>query len=461
MKKRILAALLALIMVFGLVACGNDTNTDPSASDNGQAAVQEEEDGIIKLTLWSSYTAISNNKLQHLVAKFNAQSDKYEVTMEVGQSGSETRAKLAASTPEYYPDLFMGTNNCIAEYAGSRYTAPIQPFLDADEDKWTSDILGTVKKFMSDADGNLIGLPVGTSVKGYMVNTTVLDKMGYTLEDLTSFEAVAKIAQEAKAQGLIKYGYIPSGANNISNMLLLQGVDLVDAGNGYEGKVTNCLYDEGETYDALYKYCEILAGMYATGAAMKNNSGADGGTSTFINGQALFWATTSSFVYEFQDVDMSIEWGFVPFRGIDDNAVYSEHVLAEGTSIYLGNTGNEKKMQGAYEFIKFLGQEENQIFWCTFRGYTPYLKSVLESDEWISWRDANHPTEKWLEGPLMSESMDLRYPNLTVMSRIQSADSELQSYLAADPNPENIDGYIQKVTKSIQDAIDMENARNG
>ena len=89
MKKRILAALLALIMVFGLVACGNDTNTDPSASDNGQAAVQEEEDGIIKLTLWSSYTAISNNKLQNLVAKFNAQSDKYEVTMEVGQSGSE------------------------------------------------------------------------------------------------------------------------------------------------------------------------------------------------------------------------------------------------------------------------------------------------------------------------------------------------------------------------------------
>ena len=28
-------------------------------------------------------------------------------------------------------------------------------------------------------------------------------------------------------------------------------------------------------------------------------------------------------------------------------------------------------------------------------------------------------------------------------------------------NPENIDGYIQKVAKAIQDAIDMENARIG
>ena len=280
--KKILAFLLALVMVCSmLAACGGN--------GNNAEVVEEEEGGLIKLTLWSTYTAISNNKLQALVAKFNAQSDKYEVQMEVGQNGSETRSKLAASTPEYYPSMFMGTNNCIAEYADSRYTAPIQQFIDADEDKWTEDILPTVRKFHSDAEGNLIGLPVGTSVKGYMVNTTVLDQMGYTLDDLTSFEAVAKIAQEAKAQDLIKYGYIPSGPNNISNMLLLQGVDLVDAGNGYDGQVTNCLYEEGETYDALYKYCEILAGMYETGAAMLNNSGADGGTSTFVNGQALFW----------------------------------------------------------------------------------------------------------------------------------------------------------------------------
>ena len=126
--KKILAFLLALVMICSmLAACGG-------SGSNEEAVAEEEEGGLIKLTLWSTYTAISNNKLQLLVAKFNAQSDKYEVQMEVGQNGSETRSKLAASTPEYYPSLFMGTNNCIAEYANSRYTAPIQPFIDADED---------------------------------------------------------------------------------------------------------------------------------------------------------------------------------------------------------------------------------------------------------------------------------------------------------------------------------------
>ncbi len=453
MKKRILAALLALMMLCtALSACGG--------SGSGNTSMDDEDDGgKIKLTLWSSYTAASNNKLSALVAKFNAQSEKYEVKMEVGQSGSEARSKLAASTPEYYPDIFMGTNNAICEYADSRYTAPIQPFIDADADKWTEDMLSTVKKCYSDAEGNLVGVPVGVSVKGYMVNLDYLTQLGYTVEDMTSFEKVAAIAQEAKEKSVCKYGYIPSGPGNISNMLLLQGVDLVDANNGYDGDVTKCLYTEGETYKALYKYCEILAGLFESGAAMKNNNGADGGTNTFINGQALFWATTSSFVYEFADINMTFQWGFVPFHGVDDNAKYKDEVLAEGTAIFIGNTGKEKRMQGAYEFIKFLALPENQIYWCTFRGYTPYKQSVLESAEWTGWRDENHPTEKLLEGPLMSTETELRYPNITVMSRVLSADTEMQSYLAADPDVSKIDSYIQKIAKAIQDAIDMENAR--
>lgn len=449
MKKRLLAIIFALILVCtGLTACGTKGNDDSS----------EDEGGKTKLTLWSSYTAQSNNKLAILVAKFNAQSEEYELTMEVGQSGSETRQKLAASTPEYYPSLFMGTNNANAEYAASRYTAPIQDFIDKDEDKWTEDILATVKREFSDEDGNLIGLPVGVSVKGYMVNMNFLEQTGYTLDDLTSFEKVAEVAQVAKAKDICKYGYIPSGQGNVTNMLLYQGVDVFDNNNGHDGDVTKCLYGEGETYKALYKYGEIYAGLYRTGAAMKNNGGADGGTSTFVNGQALFWATTSSFVYEFADLELGFEWAFVPFHGVDDNAKYKDMVLAEGTGIYIANTGNEKEMQGAYEFIKFLGSEESQLFWCTFRGYTPYKKSILESSEWIEWRDENHPTEALLEGPLQNESTELRYPNVSVMSRLLASDGEYLSLLSTNPDGD-IDAYIKQITKSLQEAVDMDNAR--
>lgn len=447
MKKRLLAIVLVLVLACSmLTACGSKQEDNQSAS------------GKMELSLWSTYTEASNVKMAELVAKFNAQSDKYEVRLEIGQSSSQNRQKLAASTPDYYPSLFMGTNNTIFEYAESKYTAPIQQFIDKDSDDWTADMLGAVRTGFSDLEGNLVGVPVGNSVKGYMVNIDYLAEAGYALEDMTTFEKIAEAAQTAKQKNVCQYGYIPSDGSNILNMLLYQGVDLFDAANGYDGDVTKCLYNEGETYTYLKKYCEILADLFKTEAAMKNSNGADGGISTFVNGKAMFWATTSSFVYEFADVDLGFEWAFIPFRGIDENAKNTDVVFAEGTGIFIGNTGDEAEMQGAYEFIKFLAEPENQIFWCTFRGYTPYTKEALESQEWITWRDENHPTAAALEAPLQNENMTLRFPNTTVISKVLTVNIELTSYIMSNPEG-NVDDYIKNAADSIQQSIDMVNAR--
>ncbi len=447
MKKKLLSTILVLVLACScLTACGGGAGNDTNSS------------GKKEITLWSTYTEASNLKMSELVAKFNAENDKYELRMEIGQSGSGNRQKLSASTQEYYPSLFMGTNNAIAEYAGSDYTMPIQQFVDKDSDDWTSNILSSVIDSYSDAEGNLIGLPVGVSVKGYMVNVDYLTAAGYTLEQMTSLEKIAEAAIAAKNKNVCQYGYIPAEGSNILNMLLYQGVNIFDKNDGYEGDVKKCLYGEGETYDALYKYCELLSDMFKVEAAMKNTNGADGGISTFVNGKAMFWATTSSFVYEFADVNMNFEWAFIPFKGIDDNAEYKDVVLAEGTGIFMGNTGDEEEMQGAYEFIKFLAKPENQIFWCTFRGYTPYTKEALESQEWITWRDANHPTEAALETLLNAEGTKLRYPNVTVMSKVLTVNQEIHSNIMSNPNGD-LKEYIKKAADSIQQSVDMVNAR--
>ena len=203
MKKRLLATILVLVLVCsGLTACG------------GKGEENQGTSGKIQLSLWSTYTEASNVKMAELVAKFNAESEKYEVKMEIGQSGSGNRQKLAASTQEYYPSLFMGTNNTIIEYAESKYTAPIQQFIDKDSDDWTADMLGAVRTGFSDTEGNLIGVPVGNSVKGYMVNIDCLTEAGYALEDMTTFEKIAEAAQAAKQKDICQYGYIPSDGTN-------------------------------------------------------------------------------------------------------------------------------------------------------------------------------------------------------------------------------------------------------
>ena len=443
MKKRILLALIMIVILVcsGLTGCGN----------GGNAGGDESADGKIELSLWSSYSEQCNVELGKLVSKFNESSDKYYVRMEMA---SGIAAKLASSTPEYYPSLFMGTPNAVYEYEKSAYTKPIQGYIDADEDKWTENILSNVKASYSSSEGELIGLPVGVSVKGYMVNLDMLKAAGYTVDDLTSFEKVAQIAQTAHDKKLCEYGYIPSDGTDILDGLIYQGVDIFDGDDGYSSEVTKSLYTEGETNKALKKYTTILADLVDSGAAMKNTAGPDGGMSAFISQKTLFWKCTSSFYFAYEDVNLDFEWAFVPYMGIDENAKFKDVVLAEGTGIFIGNTGDEAEMQGAYEFIKFLGKPENQIAWCTFRGYTPYTEEALASQDWITWRDANYPSELALEEQLRTVTDGLRFPRTEITTKMITVNKEITTNIYSEPKGD-LDKFIQDAADGMNSSLEI------
>ncbi len=448
MKKKLLALLLVLVFACTTLAgCGGGGSSEGSASETTA-------DGKTKLTLWGSYTAASSAKFDELVKKFNEESTEYELSMETGQAASGNRQKLSTSTPEYYPSLFMGTNNAIYEYAKANYVAPVQDFIDNDSEDFTATMLESVKASYSDTEGKLIGMPVGVSVKGYMVNLDVLAQTGYTLDDLTSFEKVVAAAQAAHDKGASEYGYIPADGSEVLDMLLYQGVEIFDADNGHSGDITMSMYATGETKEALTKMSNLYAEMVASGACMKNTKGQDAGTATFVNGRSLFWSCTSSFVYELEDVNVEFEWAFLPFQGIDDNAEFKGSVLPEGTSIFIANTGDEKEMQGAYEFLKFLAKPENQIFWSTFRGYTPYTEEALTSEEWTAWRDENYPSEVKLEEKLKVVNTDLKFPNASITNKLLDTSFNIVTTIISDP-ASDVNALIDEATETLNNSIEI------
>lgn len=446
MKKKLLAGFLAVVIACtGLAGCANN---------NDEEAAGKTEDGKIELTVWSSYTAATNAKFDELVKKFNQENTKYEVSVQTGQAASGNRQKLSTSTPEYYPSLFMGTNNAIYEYAEADYVAPIQDFIDKDSEDFTAGMLASVRASYSDTEGRLIGMPVGVSAKGYMVNLDVLEQTGYTLDDLTSFEKIAAAAQAAYDCGASEYGYIPADGSEVLDMLLYQGVAIFDNDNGHSGEITKSMYAEGDTNAALKKMAELYAGLVASGACMKNTQGQDKGTATFVSGRSLFWTCTSSFVYEIEDVNVDFDWAFIPFQGVDENAEHKGSVIAEGTSIFIANTGDEEEMQGAYEFLKFLARPENQIFWSTFRGYTPYTEEALTSEEWITWRDEHYPSEAKLEEQFKVVNTELRFPNATITNKLLDASFNIVTNIISDPSGD-LDTYIEDAADSLNKSIEI------
>ena len=445
MRKKLLTGVLVLALAcLGLVACGN--------SGDGKQASGENAGGKTELTLWSSYQTASAVKLDELIAKFNKENGTYTITQESGLNASGFRQKLSTSTQEYYPSLFMGETSAIYEYAEADYVAPLQDFLDKDSENWLDGMLESVKTAYTDTEGNLVGLPVGVSAKGWMVNLDVLAQTGYALEDLTTFEKVVAAATAAHGKGVVEYGYIPCTGVEVSEMLHYQGVDIYDNDDGHSGDVTKCLYTEGETNQVLKKLVGIYQEMFKTGVAMNDLTGVAKGASPFINGRSLFWSCTSSYVYEFEDVSVDFEWAFIPFCGVDDNAANKNCAIPEGTGIFIANTGDETEMQGAYEFMKFLAKPENQIYWSTFRGYTPYTEEALNSQEWITWRDENYPSEAKLEELFKVVNEDMKFPKVSLTNKLQDTNNQILDNIMSNQNA-NIDEVIGTAADDLNNSI--------
>jgi len=448
MKKRVLSVFMAMMLIATslLPGCGKSETTS-----NKEGEVTS---GRTELVLWDYYGSNYHGKLQEMAELFNASQDSYKLKVE---QGGTIIQKMELMKQEDYPSLFMCKNNTLGTLIDSKYTVPLQKFLDKDEDKWTDDILDVVKRGYCDEEGNMIGGILGVSMAGLMVNTTMLKQAGYELEDITSFVTMTEIAKAAHSKGLCTYGYIWSDGVDILDILTYQGVDIVDGGNGHTGKVTKCLYTEGETYESLKKLTGLMAEMIDSGVAAKNVSEYSGGKTPFLNSQALFWTCTNSVVYNLEDVEF--EWAFIPLVGVDENAKWNGGVLSAGGGLFIADTGNEKEMQGAYEFIKFMAQKENIVEWSTYGGYMPFTNEALSDPEWISWRDEYFPSAAALEERMKNSPEGLRYPNNPVQEQLETANMNIFSNIIRDAKGD-LDSYIKEAEESITSSIQLRNLRD-
>lgn len=451
MKKRMkrIGALLLSAMLL-LSGCGG---SESSSGDNTTT-----KDGKTEVVLWHAWGTKNAAHVQTMADDFNASQDKYEVTLIAQGSAAQIRQKMAILTPEEYPAIFCGTPTTTRYYDGISYVKSLQDFLDKDEDNWDEAIYPSVKSAYSNLDGEMVGAPFGVSSAGYFVNIDMLEKAGYKLEDVTSFEKMVNIAIDVYKKGIAKYGisYSTTGVELI-NTLTLQGLDIVDNNNGYDGDATECLMLEGDTNAAIEKMMGIVADSYRAGAAMAY--GSSSATQSFYNGSVCFYGATNSWTHYIVDNGTDFEWAFIPDHGLDDNAQYKDYALTEGTGFYITNSGNEAQMQGAYEFIKFCALPEQQSMWCSELGYLPYTDAAAKEQVYVDWVTTNCPSLLTLSEKLKNAPAELRGPYTMVPDDLLGINSFLYGYISADPDCD-LKEYMEIKCEEVNEAIEIQALRN-
>jgi len=454
MKSKFLTLVLVIALAcIGISGCGK--NVESSDADSSKTS-----GGKTELAFWCSYGTYKFNVLSEIVAEFNDSQDEYFIKMVNNGAASDVRTKLTTTKQEYYPSLFTGDPETISSYAEAKYVKPIHTFLEADEDKWTEDMYGVVKTTYSDLEGNMVGVPLGFSAGGFMVNVDLLKAAGYTLEDVTSYEKIVEISLAATKKGICKYGIAHADGNDLLGMLAIQGVDVIDADNGYSGDPTKSLLLEGETNSAIKKAMTLFASLYKAKAAYPFGSGGSGmGRSSFMAEELIFWRATNSAVAEVNDANPSFEWSFIPSVGVDANAKYMGSALCGGTGLFICDTGDEVEMKGAYEFIKFLAEPQRQVQWAVDCGYLPYTEDAANSPEYVAWMEENFPAAKKVTQMLLNNPEGLGAPYVGIGNELLTAYYNLFSAVGADPDGD-MDTYIKEASTRIDEALQILALRN-
>ena len=188
--KKLIALLLALVLVVGLVACGGKkTDTDkPAGDDTDKPAGDDTAKGSVYYlnfkpeadAAWQEFAKAYTEKTGVEVKVVTAASGSYDSTL------SNEMAKDGA------PTLFQ-CGNAIALENWSDYT------LDLTDAEFVKAL--TSSNFtMNDADGKVKAVAYCTETYGIIVNTKLLGDAGYTLDQIKDFASLKTIAEDIHAR---------------------------------------------------------------------------------------------------------------------------------------------------------------------------------------------------------------------------------------------------------------------
>ena len=196
--KKLIAMLLALVMVLGLVACGG--NTAPAATDAPEAeapaapaateATKEETPAATGSVYYLNFKPEQDQAWQDLAAEYTKLTG-VPVTVLTAASGTYEETLMAEMGKTEAPTMFQ-VNGPVG----------LANWVDYCYDMSGSELYGhlTNDGFALKQDGQVLGIAYVIESYGIITNTALLAEAGYTVEDINSFETLKKVAEDITAR---------------------------------------------------------------------------------------------------------------------------------------------------------------------------------------------------------------------------------------------------------------------
>ncbi len=399
--------LLALLVVLGLllptlVGCHGSRGLDPFVMPDEFDTTRDYE-----ITFWAKN---DTNKAQtkvyeKAIADFETLYPNIRVNMRLytdyGKIYNDVITNIPTNTT---PDVCITYPDHIATYmTGTNIVVPLDDVfadenygLGGDELKFESpEFDEIVVKYIDECnfDGHYYAVPFMRSTEACYVNRTYVEKLGFELPDVLTWDFVWEVAEAAMATD-DDGNYIVNGQKVLipfiyksTDNMMIQMLRQLDA--GYSG-------DEGEILlfnDETKEIVKTVADHAATGAF--STFKISGYPANFLNaGQCIFAVdSTAGSTWMGPDaplVDISEEkiTNFdVEVRMIPQMNSENPQMISQGPSVCVFNKNDPQQTLAAWLFTQYLLTDDVQIAYSETEGYVPVTTQARETDEYQSYLD--------------------------------------------------------------------------
>lgn len=375
--KKILALLLAAVMVLSLAACGADSGTeDPTVETTVSADDYDGPTGEITFVAWGSDQEIECDMkaceafmATHpgTTVHFEALNDSYQTTVETRFLGGQS------------PDVIYGHPQTLLSWMQEGMLMPITDIYETHEELWDEEIFQTNLYDAYYYDGEYYATPVGGDTFVLYYNKDMLDAAGvaYPTADTTwdeFAEMCEKVTQRAEDGSPITLG-CGSITSMWQQILYSMGGSVLDNMNN-PTKVTFA------SDEALAMLNWINDNYQKEGGFTATDSDWDFLTGGFSSGEFAFYIEGVYDIVWVKDVE-GLNWDIAPIPGTmkqegDTPILYAGYAVSSQT----------KNPELAKEFAYFMTTYEAQMIMSETGLITPLRKDVALADEVINIENA-------------------------------------------------------------------------
>ncbi|MGG8343853.1 ABC transporter substrate-binding protein [Streptococcus uberis] len=348
-----------------------------SACDGSSSAAPKTKDGKVEVEFWFAGGKTAVNVWKDIIKEYNASQDKYEIKAVTQADYEETYTKLqAAIAGNKAPDLVLLDTAPSRNLDKKKLLADINSLAKDDKDFKADNYVKVFADQGTNKEGKRYGLPAYGTTQVMYYNQEAFKAANIQPESIKTWEDMGKAAKAIKDTGKFTYGWEP----------MWGPYNLIDASLSNDAKMFS---EDGKKVTINAKewvdVWEQFRSWIHDDKTMTVNSGGQGWEYWYKTIDDVLNNTAGGYIGSSGD---QADLDFTKVQAMEQPAWDADSKSAPAADALLMDVlakSTKEEQKGAFDFMKYFTNVENQVKWTKAVGYVAVNKAITENADYKAY----------------------------------------------------------------------------